>query len=89
VENQKNEEVDTTLPKIYKQDFVLWQENLVTKHLLQHFSKIKDYVKESRLNPELIKSKEGVYRANYLLGYYEALEELLDFTIEEEIEDEG
>lgn len=85
--NQKT--VEENLPPIKFEDFVLWQENLVTRHILAHFREVLEYTKEARLNRELIQTQEGIYRANELMGYCHAIEEVLDFTIEEEKDDEG
>jgi len=74
------------LPAISREDLEMWKCELVTKHVLKHFDKVLGYVKEARLHRDLISSTEGIYRANYLLGYSEAIEELLDFSIEEEDE---
>jgi hypothetical protein len=74
----------SNLPPITKEDIISWKEDLVTKHMIEHFNRVASYVKEARLNRDLISSQEGIYRANYLLGYSEAIDELLDFSIEEE-----
>jgi hypothetical protein len=72
------------LPTINHEDYVLWMDQAVTKQLFKHFKDVLEMTKESRLSRSLIESSKGLYKANYLLGYSEALEDVINFSIEDE-----
>lgn len=72
------------LPTINYADYVLWRDHIVTKHFFEHFKDVLSAVQEARLSNSLIESTKGLYKANRLAGQAEILEELINFSIEDE-----
>lgn len=79
-------QTEESLPTISHEDYVLWLDHIVTKELFKHFKNVLEMTQESRLSRHLIESAEGLYKANYLLGYVDALEDVINFSIEDEEE---
>lgn len=58
--------------------YKLWQEDRVTKAFTEFLEKAVEEAKEARLNRNLTVEADGQLKANYYLGYQEAIGELLE-----------
>jgi len=71
--------------KISRADFLQWRKDAVTKEVFDVFGEMAIAVMEEMLSPALISSPTGQLRLNELMGYRNALNEVINFEI---IEDE-
>jgi hypothetical protein len=67
--------------KVSRADFLQWRNNVVTKEVFDVFSEMAIAVMEEMLSPQLISSPTGQLRLNELMGYRNALNEVMSFEI--------
>lgn len=70
---------------VSRADFLQWRKDTVTKEVFDVFGEMAIAVMEEMLSPALISSPTGQLRLNELMGYRNALNEVINFEI---IEDE-
>ena len=72
---------------VSRADFLQWRDNIVTKEVFNVFSEMAIAVMEEMLSPALISSPTGLLRLNELMGYRNALNEVMNFEIVEDYKD--
>ena len=73
---------------VTRADFLQWKKEEVTKEVFSILAEIRDNIEADMLNPSMIRDVNGQLKLNELLGYRNAINDLLDFEILEEDDNE-